>query len=624
MKRRTQLALVWIVPPAIFALATWHVQRHYAMPEPPARLDDAARTEVVRVLRAAIAHADAAPKHLDRALDDRGPLIVTVWRDGARAMRAVGRGDTLGAAVTDAAAQLRAQPPLPAADALASRIEVDLAVARAPLGDDWVFAAFRFPAMSAELADTAPIHPGLDGIGGAGDDAALLAPGELVTEDMIDRQSAVPLLPGLTPGLDRRKLAQVIARPAFRFRTDTFVERPLATRGDGAPIPLVRGAPPAPPVTAENLRTAAENGARYLVAHLGPDGRYVYEHDLASGRRTDPRAGNYSIPRHAGVTYFLAQVYRATGEPWLREPIERAASNLEHLVEAGPCKRTIDGEPAACVYDPRLDREGASLGSSALTVVALVEYERATQDARYRPLAEELTRWILWMQRDDGSFTHVYDVEHGAKKDGVTMLYFSGEAALALARMYELTHDARYAHAAERALDWNIAWYDFFLGGFFYGEEHWTCIAAEAIWPAVDKDAYQDFCDGYGAFLRDQQAGDAHDQEDFAGSYNEASPFGMPPNTPAGSRTEAMISAYLLGVHRKHPDLRIKDQIIRAAAYLLAQQVTPDGDFAAKGGDVDGGMPGSPIDRTVRIDYVQHTGSAMLRAAEILDQSPRP
>jgi hypothetical protein len=33
-----------------------------------------------------------------------------------------------------------------------------------------------------------------------------------------------------------------------------------------------------------------------------------------------------------------------------------------------------------------------------------------------------------------------------------------------------------------------------------------------------------------------------------------------------------------------------------------------------------GGMPGSPIDRTVRIDYVQHVCSAMIRASEFIDQ----
>jgi hypothetical protein len=606
------------------------VQHHFAMPAAgDVRLGDDARADAMRVLRASLIGAPAAaPKNAELDRPSAGPVIVTVWNAGAPVGRVNGRGDTIGAAVADAARAMRADPQLahlPPADAASARIQVDVVTARAPLGDgDPLFALFQIPGLSAELADAAPLHPGLDGIGvvDARGVESFLAPGDLVADKLVAKPEPVPLLPDLATGLDRKELAKLMRGASwFRFRADTFVERPLATRADGPPLPLTHGAPPGPAPTAANLRAAATAGARYLVAHLSPSGRYIYEHELTTGKRTDPDRGAYSIPRHAGATYFLAQVYRATRAPWLLEPIQRAARHLETLVASGGCTVDVGGERAACVYDPKSDRDRASLGSSALTVVALVEYEQATGDGRFRPLAEQLTRWILWMQRDDGSFVHEYDVARARKIDDSVLFYYSGEAALALARMYTLTHDERYARAAERALDWLTGWYDFFLGGFFYGEEHWTCIAADTLWPTVDKASYQEFCDGYGAFLREQQPapGELPEWDDLAGAYDDAAPFAMPPNTPAGSRTEAMLSAYALGVHRGDPDPRIKDQILLAAAYLLRQQIGPDGDFAAVGGDVDGGMPESPIARTVRIDYVQHTGSAMLRAADLLD-----
>jgi hypothetical protein len=276
-------------------------------------------------------------------------------------------------------------------------------------------------------------------------------------------------------------------------------------------------------------------------------------------------------------------------------------------------------------FDCVLDRnEGvAQLGSTALTVVALAEYQRATGDTRYLPLAQKLGAFLLYMQRPDGSFRHLYNPRTKQPDEKAQLLYYSGEATLALARMLEITGDDRYRQAAERGLDWLVDWYDFFLGGFFYGEEHWTCIAAEAIWPAVKNDKYREFCDGYGDFLRAQQPalGEAPDEDDFAGAYM-FTPFVPPYNTPAGSRTEAMISAYLLGVHHGDPDPRIRDQIKAALQYALGQQIRPDSDFAAAG-SADGGMPGSPIERSVRIDYVQHVCSAMIRASEWIDQEPR-
>src|SRR5262249_55873284 len=145
-----------------------------------------------------------------------------------------------------------------------------------------------------------------------------------------------------------------------------------------------------------------------LVAHLAPNGRYIYEHDVANGQQTDPKSPSYSMPRHAGTTYFLAELYRITKEPWLREPIERAFAHLGELMSNGRCAAKLpDGTPYDCVMD-RHERV-AQLGSTALAVVALAEYQRATGDSRYFPTAEKLAAWILWMQREDGSFRHVYD-----------------------------------------------------------------------------------------------------------------------------------------------------------------------------------------------------------------------
>jgi hypothetical protein len=187
--------------------------------------------------------------------------------------------------------------------------------------------------------------------------------------------------------------------------------------------------------------------------------------------------------------------------------------------------------------------------------------------------------------------------------------------------MYVVTKDERYGKAAEKGLDWLVGWYEFFIGGFFYGEEHWTCIAAEAIWPYAKKDSYRDFCDGYGTFLRQQQphVGDHPDEDDLAGAYN-FTPFVPPYNTPAGSRTETMISAYLLGQHHGHGDPAIRDQIRATLQYLLGQQLRPDSMFDVVGADALGGLPATPIDRSVRIDYVQHVCSAMIRASEWIDQ----
>ena len=628
MTRRRWLALiaVWTVPSALCLAATAIVYAAFRI-APPERLGAADRAAVIAGLRAAldggppVAPPDAPALHRGLA----GPLVVTVWSNGASVARVDATGHDVAAAAVAAGHALRELPQvlaLPAEARARARLQVDLVAGRAPLGGgNWLFDHLAIPGIGDMLA----INPGIEGIGA---DVAgvpvLLLPHELVGAKLLTAKRPSEAMPDFAIGVDLARIGEQLASRAsgarvppgalYRFRTDTFVESPDHA---GPPIPLVRGLPPAPRLSAAALREAALRGGRYLVGHLGASGRYVYEHDLWTGAQTDANrpGSNYSMPRHAGTTYFLAELYRITREAWLREPIERAFAHLAELLARGGCAGALpDGTAFDCVLD-RGDRV-AQLGSTALAVVALAEYQRATGDPRYLPLATRLAAWLLFMQRPDGSFRHLYDVVARTADDDAQLLYYSGEAALALARMHVVTGDPRYADATRRGLDSLVDWYDFFMGGFFYGEEHWTCIAAEAIWPAVQRERYAAFCAGYGAFLRAQQAEPAgqSDQDDFAGSYGLTA-FVVPFNTPAGSRTEAMISAYLLGVHRGAPDSRIAGQIRAALQYVLGQQIRPDSAFDVVG-EGDGAIPGTPLDRNIRIDYVQHVCSAMIRASE--------
>ncbi len=630
-RRLIALVLVWTLPSLVFLAVTAIVYRAYRI-DPPDRLTATERANVFATLRAGLRGDPPVPCTITRV---PGPVGVTVWVDGRSIMRADGYGANLGAAVDDAAKVLAGNRSLrtlrPEVFARA-RIQTDVIVGHAPLGDAHWLGAFTIPGVGDALA----INPAVEGIGGAIDGKrALMLPHELAQMRLLSTNRPSEALPDFAMGVDLKRIAALVGARAgagkpvprgalFRFRTDSFVEQAETTR-DKPSIPLFRGIPAErPPLRAATLRAAALEGAHYLIAHLAPNGRYVYEHDLNTGGRSDPsRPGNYSMPRHAGTTYFLAELYRITKEPWLREPIERAFAHLAELLSSGRCANTLpDGRSFDCVIDKQ--EPTAHLGSTALTVVALAEYQRATGDTRYLPLATKFATFILYMQRPDGSFRHLYDPATKAYDDKTEMFYYSGEAALALARMHVVTGDPAYAKASERALDWLVDWYDFFMGGFIYGEEHWTCIAAEAIWPAAKREKYREFCDGYGAFLRAQQpeVGDHPDEDDLAGAYN-VTPFVPPYNTPAGSRTEAMISAYLLGVHHGGGDPEIREQIALALQYALGQQIRPESAFNVVGEGL-GGMPGSPIDRTVRIDYVQHVCSAMIRASEWIDSPGHP
>ncbi|MBE7451413.1 MAG: hypothetical protein HS111_21700 [Kofleriaceae bacterium] len=295
---------------------------------------------------------------------------------------------------------------------------------------------------------------------------------------------------------------------------------------------------------------------------------------------------------------------------------------MNELVLAGGCTRTLpDGTELACIVDR--GAEQTNLGSTALGVVALAEYQRATGDPRYQPLAIRLTEWMLWMQRPDGSFRHRYNVRTQVANDQIMDLYFSGEAALALARMWEVTGDERYARASVKALDWLVDWYDFFVGGFLYGEEHWTCISAEAIARYQKRDKWLDFCHGLSRFWGPEPE-QGRRLAGSAGSRRLAHVHALP-HAPQHARRLAHRVADLdvsAGqVRHGRPSRALRREILETLHYLLRQQVRPDNDYAvvtrARG---LGAVPASPVDRTVRIDYVQHVASAMIRGVELAEE----
>jgi hypothetical protein len=618
--RARNLVALFVLPPLLCLAAGFAAYQRVAYDDFLPRLDDDARAAAMGVLRGVVDGKPAArPVHAE--LDRRQgafPVVVSLWSLGVRVERLEAQAPLLADAFAQAATALAASPALARLDTAArreARISVDVVIGEAPL----------WPLFTVTSA--LGVIPGLDGLGVShGDRRYHLMPDELVELQLLGSLRLLPQVPEFRIGLDLEHADAILGgraqlpagswgakpRAHFRLRTDSFVEGPENARG--VPLPLFRGRPPAPPLTAANLRAGALLGGDYLVAHLHENGRYYYEVNLTTGQTSNPTelGGSYSLPRHAGTSYFLSQLYADTKTPELGSALVRAFDHMVFLIGQGGCEgQTKAGKPFQCVVDK--GQRQASLGSTALAVVAVAEYRLASGDPRYDAMLRAMAEWIVSLSKPNGRFAHLYDVPTHTPDMKTEMLYYDGEAALAMIRAYRVFGDPRYLVAAERALDALVGQYDFFAGRFFVGEEHWTCIAAEAGWPELKHDRYREFCSDYAAFLRVQQfdADEIAGQPDLAGSYS-VTPFFVPHNTPAGSRSEAMISAYMLGVHHGRPDERIKRQVLSAMSY------SADSDWFTPAAHAYGAVPTSTIERNVRIDYVQHTCSAMLRAIPLM------
>ncbi len=458
-----------------------------------------------------------------------------------------------------------------------------------------------------EMALAMSFVPGRDGIGATmGDRTAYVTPDELLSKQAYDKGislSGVQLTIGLDLPVAFAILSERLGASARDVRDHATLRRIRVVR-------TIPGASPAARVTPETLtdadvRAATLAAGRYLARGVDSEGRFRYLVDAPTNRTL----GGYDWPRHAGATYFLAQIAALSQDPDVAYAALRAAAYLRDraMVQCGDARCIGDGS--------RVD-----VGSTALTVIAFVEMVRAELDAGYALIVPQLTAFLRAQQRADGEFMHEYDRD-GKRPIDVQLLYYSGEAALALSRAHSLLGDPRDLEAASRAVSHlaGPAW-SFFGSRYYWGEEHWTCQAMDDLWERAPNRRALDFCLGWEAYCRKLQYGPGDSEFDGDGAYGFG-PLVTPRLTPAGSRTEAAIATLEAARRAGVEDVEVRaleGQIRRSLALLVRQQFHPGPKHLfADPEAIDGALPGSQVDWQLRIDYAQHAGSAMVRWLEI-------
>lgn len=220
------------------------------------------------------------------------------------------------------------------------------------------------------------------------------------------------------------------------------------------------------PLTPAGLDGLIARGSRYLAAQVGGDGRFHYGWHPCFDR---PIAA-YNALRHASSVYAMLEAWAVTRESVLLAAIHRA---LNYLTGTLIRSATLaDGTPAAFLVEA--DGE-AKLGGGGVCLLALCKHAELTGSSAYRTLLDRLAAGILAMQRPDGGFVHVLDYPALAVRDPFRIIYYDGEAAFGLMRLYDLTGDARWLRAVERAFDHFVA------AGHARAHDHWLAYAAAAL-----------------------------------------------------------------------------------------------------------------------------------------------
>lgn len=194
------------------------------------------------------------------------------------------------------------------------------------------------------------------------------------------------------------------------------------------------------------IESLIRNGADYLAKEIHLDGTFNYGWHPSFDRPIR----HYNTLRHASSTYALSEAYGLLKSPHLCDGVERSLAYLkaERII-------TPDGTDGPA-YLTDLANE-IKLGGNAVAILAICKHAETTGHCSDLQLAVQLGEGIITMRRGSGDFSHVLHADTLHVKDERRTVYYDGEAAFALMRLYKATGNAKWLNAVRQMVERFIA-----------------------------------------------------------------------------------------------------------------------------------------------------------------------
>ena len=183
----------------------------------------------------------------------------------------------------------------------------------------------------------------------------------------------------------------------------------------------------------QHFQQLIEQNSAFLHDQIQENGKFIYGYFPAYDR--DIR--NYNTVRHCTSVYALLETFEVQNKPEYWSKIHAAI----HYALTKFYKEKDSS--TAFMIDGKEGEFEIKLGANAAAILMLTKYQEITQKTDYQKYAEKLANGILKLVDSNGSTTHVLNYPDYDLKEKFRIIYYDGEAALALLRLYQINQDSR-------------------------------------------------------------------------------------------------------------------------------------------------------------------------------------
>ena len=217
------------------------------------------------------------------------------------------------------------------------------------------------------------------------------------------------------------------------------------------------------------------NSTDFLQSMILENGKYVYGYFP----HFDNEIGFYNILRHSSSTYALIE-----GLSYLGKNLDPAKKAIDYVIK----HNLMEQDNRGYVYEDTNGINEIKLGQNASFIFAVCEYLKYQKNDLYLEKAQKVAHGILTMINEETyETTHILNYPDLSLKEQYRIIYYDGEAALALLRLYQLDNNKLWLNTVENLMN------HFIDKDYWKYHDHWLGYCTNELVQINPQDKYFEF-----------------------------------------------------------------------------------------------------------------------------------